>query len=221
MSPEGEIPRLVLRLEARYGRTETRGRYDPLDELVSCILSQHTTDATSFPTFDALKAALPTWEALVEAGEEEVERLIRRAGLARSKARSIVGSLRLIRDRFGEYSLEPLRSMSDSEAREFLVSLPGVGQKTAAIVLCFALERDVVPVDTHVYRVSKRLGLLPEPCDESKAHRVLDAAMPAGCAYRFHMATIAHGRATCRARGPRCGECVLASDCPSCGMESR
>lgn len=219
MSSEGEIPRLVVRLEAHYGRAETRGRYDPLDELVSCILSQHTTDATSFPTFDRLKVALPTWDAIEMAGVEGVERLIRRAGLAKSKARSIVGSLRAIRDRFGEFTLEPLRSMSDQDAREFLVSLPGVGEKTAAIVLCFALDRDVVPVDTHVYRVSKRLGLIPERCDASGAHRVLDEAMPAGWAYRFHMAAIAHGRATCRARRPRCAECVIADVCPSRGME--
>ncbi len=220
MSSAGEIPRLVARLEAQYGRVETRGRYDPLDELVSCILSQHTTDATSFPTFDALKAALPTWEAMVAAGVDGVEALIRRAGLSKAKARSIVGSLQAIFAKFGDYTLEPLRSWPDRDAREFLVSLPGVGEKTAAIVLCFALERDVVPVDTHVYRVSKRLGLVPKSCNESKAHRVLDEAMPAGWAYRFHMATISHGRATCRARRPLCAACVIADSCPSRGMES-
>lgn len=204
---------MLTTLEDVYGRAEYVRRFDPLDELVSCILSQHTTDATSYPTFEHLRRSVPAWDDVEALGVEGLAEIIRPAGLALQKARSIVGCLKAIRERFGSYSLDELSVLSDDEARAILESLPGVGPKTAAIVLCFAFGRDVVPVDTHVYRVSWRLGFISEGVGEAKAHPLLDRAVPKGLAFRFHMALIAHGRATCRARNPACVRCVVAASC--------
>lgn len=209
------VPELVEILEEKYGRFEYGPRFDPVSELISCVLSQHTTDAISFPTFDRLIEILPTWEQVAEASLEELTGIIQPVGLARQKARTIHACLAFMKATFGDYTLEPLREMSDSDARALLVSIPGVGEKTAAITLCFALGRDVVPVDTHVYRVCQRLGLIPATMDAGRAHAHLDAVTPRGYAYRLHMATITHGRAVCRARFPSCATCALSSRCPS------
>ena len=209
------LPDLVENLEGRYGRAEYAQRLDPTSELVSCILSQHTTDAISFPTFYRLREMLPTWEEIVEVGEGRVAEIIKPAGLANQKARTILGCLKMIHQRFGSYSLGELDGLSDREAGKFLESMPGVGPKTSAIVLCFAFGRNVVPVDTHVYRVAVRLGIVPKEVSEAKAHPYLDARIPEGMAFRFHMALIAHGRAVCKARRPQCAECPLRDQCPS------
>ncbi len=210
--PPEKVVALVERLEAQYGQAAREAVSDPLEELVSCILSQHTTDVTSFPTYDRLRERFPTWKSMEAAGEPTIADVIRKAGLANQKARSIYRCLVAIREHFGSHTLSPLLAMTTPDARQFLESLPGVGPKTAAIVLCFALGRDVVPVDTHVYRVAMRLGLTP-PVGEAKAHPVLDARCPPGYAFRLHMALIAHGRATCKAPVPRCPECVVAEFC--------
>jgi endonuclease-3 len=209
------LPELVEKLEGKYGRAEYAQRFDPTSELVSCILSQHTTDAISFPTFYRLREMLPSWEAVVEAGEGRIAEIIKPAGLANQKARTILGCLRMIYQRFGSYSLADLKELSNREASAFLQSMPGVGPKTASIVLCFAFGRNVVPVDTHVYRVAVRLGVVPTEVSEAKAHPYLDARIPDGMAFRFHMALIAHGRAVCKARRPQCSECLLRDQCPS------
>lgn len=205
---------LVERLEAAYGSPDPTPRFEPLDELVCCILSQHTADANSFPAFHRLRAAFPDWAAMETAGEEVITEHIRSAGLARQKARSIVGCLREIRRATGGYTLEPLRSMPLGEARAWLERLPGVGPKTASIVLCFALGMPAIPVDTHVHRLCRRLGIVGERVGADAAHDLLLAVVPPDLAFRFHMALIAHGRAVCRARRPRCSACVVADLCP-------
>lgn len=204
---------LVERLEARYGRPRHIARFDPMEELVSCILSQHTTDANSFPAFTRLRERYPEWQDVVDAGPEGVADAIRNAGLANQKSRSILGCLARIREELGDYSLEPLRKMPTLEARAWLMRLPGVGPKTASIVLCFAMGRETVPVDTHVYRVSRRLGLFDGTVNENQAHDVLLGMVPADLAYRFHTALIQHGRVICRAPTPRCEVCPVADLC--------
>ena len=190
-------------------------RFSPMDELISCILSQHTSDANSFPTFTKLLEAFPTWEKVVEAGPELVASVIQGAGLSNQKSKAIVGSLNLIDDKFGDYTLDPLRFWPTDEARKWLETLPGVGPKTASIVLCFALGKHAIPVDTHVFRVSWRLGVIPKEIGENKAHDVLLKIVPEDLAFRYHTALIQHGRKTCTARSPKCGVCVFASNCPS------
>ncbi|MBV6504040.1 MAG: Endonuclease III [Fimbriimonadales bacterium] len=202
-------------LEAEYGVTEHYVRMDPMDELVSCILSQHTSDANSFPTFFALRTKYPDWSEIAKLKPTTLADEIRSAGLANQKAKAILATLREIKSRVGDYSLELLHAMDTDTALEWLCSLPGVGPKTAAIVMCFSFGRPVVPVDTHVHRVSKRLGLTDEKTSEAQAHRILRQLIRPELAFRFHVALIEHGRRTCKARTPLCGECVLRRFCPS------
>lgn len=203
---------LLSRLESCYGKPADRPRTDPVDELVSCILSQHTTDATSFPTFDYLKKKMPAWDDVVEAGPEKLAEVIRRAGLANQKARTILSCLNQIKSEKG-YSLDHLAGMEPKDARDWLTKLPGVGPKTASIVLCFSFGMGVVPVDTHVFRVAWRVGLIPEGMDANKAHDVLLGVVRAEDAFRFHMDLIVHGRGTCKAPLPDCSACPVTDLC--------
>ncbi|SRR5579884_2227824 len=207
------IETILERLEALYGIPKWHPRLDPLDELISCILSQHTSDVNSLRAFERLQQKFPTWEAVAEAPTDEVADAIRIGGLADSKAPRIQAVLRAIEGRHGAMTLDFLEAMSDQEARNYLMSLPGVGPKTAAIVLCFALGRPVLPVDTHVFRVAWRLGLIDKKIGEAKAHDALQALVPADKIYRFHIALITHGRQICKAPIPRCEVCPLTDLC--------
>ena len=207
------VEEMLSRLECANGPSPEWKGSEPVAELVSCILSQHTTDATSFPTFDHLREVYPTWDAVVDAGPEELAHIIRRAGLANQKAKTILSCLIRIREQFGEYSLQSLASMPALDARNWLTSLPGVGPKTASIVLCFSFGMGVVPVDTHVFRVAQRLGIIPQKMNANKAHdALLDLVRPED-AYRFHMQLIVHGRKTCKAQRPGCGSCPIRDLC--------
>ena len=188
-------------------------RFDPMEELVSCILSQHTTDASSFPAFTKLRETFSDWHDVVDAGPERLADVIRGAGLANQKSKNIIGTLALIKERTGDYSLESLRALSTIEARSWLMSLPGVGPKTASIVLCFAMGREAIPVDTHVYRVSWRLGLIAEEVGENKAHDLLMKFVPGDLAFRYHTALIQHGRMVCKAPLPLCEACPVTDRC--------
>lgn len=207
------IRRLVEALEQEYGTGDERQRLDPMDELISCILSQHTSDAASFPTFFRLRERFPSWEQVARLDERRLANEIRGAGLANQKARSIRAVLRELRKRFGTYTLEPLRQMEMEDARRFLVSLPGVGPKTAAIVLCFGFGLPAIPVDTHVFRVAWRLGLIDKQIGAERAHDLLQRMVAPDLAYRFHVALIRHGRRTCHARKPACENCVVRRRC--------
>ncbi len=207
------IRELVECLEGVYGRPRMISRFDPMEELVSCILSQHTTDASSFPAFTKLRETYPDWHDVVEGGPERLADVIRGAGLANQKSKNIIGSLKGIKERTGDYSLESLRALSTLDARAWLMSLPGVGPKTASIVLCFAMGREAIPVDTHVYRVSWRLGLIPEDVGENKAHDLLLKLVPGDLAFRFHTSFIQHGRMICRAPLPVCDACPVRDRC--------
>lgn len=207
------VRKAVEDLEEIYGREDYAPRYEPLDELISCILTQHTTDATAFPTFDALREKYSEWRSIAALRPETLADEIRKVGLANQKARSISGVLAEVHRRNGAYTLEPLRGMPMEEARQWLRSLPGVGPKTAAIVLAFAFGLPAIPVDTHVFRVSWRLGLIDKSIGEAKAHDVLARMVPADLAFRFHVAFIRHGRQTCKAPRPLCPKCPLRRRC--------
>jgi endonuclease-3 len=215
-APEHQYARTALvlaRLEARYGVAEWCPRNVAVDELIACILSQHTSDVNSLRAFAKLKSAYNDWETVIEAPSSEVADVIRCGGLANSKARCIQDVLRRIRDREGRISLDCLDAMTDEQARAYLVDLPGVGPKTAAIVLSFALGRPVMPVDTHIFRVSWRLGLIEKKIGEARAHDALQAQVDPSNVYRFHVALITHGRQVCKAPTPRCGDCPLTDVC--------
>jgi endonuclease-3 len=186
---------------------------DPVSTLVNTILSQNTNDVNRDTAYKRLRDRFPTWEMVREAPEEEVVEAIRPAGLGPTKAPRIQGALRRITEQEEEINLDFLRDMSTEEARRWLTDLPGVGPKTAAIVLCFALGKPAFPVDTHVHRVSGRLGLIPKDTSRAKAHEILESIVPQDAYYAFHLNLIAHGRAICHSRNPECERCVLQEDC--------
>lgn len=199
-------------LEEEYGRKHWK-RHDGMDELISCILSQSTTDANRDRGFSALKAQYPTWSDVHHAIEDELVETIRPAGLANTKAPYIQGSLATIFEERGEYNIDFIEEMPVPEAKKWLQNLPGVGPKTAAIVLCFGYNRPAFPVDTHVHRTGKRIGLLPPKISANKAHEHMEAIVPDEEFYAFHLQLIYHGRAICKARNPQCEECPIKQHC--------
>lgn len=209
-----DLSELLDRLEREYGRHRFIARFDPLEELICCILSQSSSDSSSFPAFTRLRAAYPDWADMEAAPPDGIKALIASAGLANQKTKAIQGTLQMIRERFGEHSLAELRGWPLMEAREWLMTLPGVGLKTASIVLCFSFGRDAIPVDTHVHRVGQRLQIIPKSQDANRAHDGLLKTVPEGEAYRFHALLIQHGRKCCTARSPRCGDCPIQDLCP-------
>lgn len=201
------------RLDEEYGALAWRPHGDPLGSLVLTILSQHTSDRNSERAYDNLRRVFPSWDAVCEAPIREVADAIRAGGLADQKAPRIQSVLRDIRARAGRTSLEFLRDLPTDEAKVYLQSFHGVGPKTAACVLMFSLGRPVLPVDTHVFRVSHRLGLIPKRLGEARAHDALQSQLPAERVYPFHVHMIRHGRRVCVAQRPRCSICVLRPRC--------
>ncbi len=201
------------RLAEAYGEPEWEPHHRPVAELVNTILSQNTNDNNRDVAYAQLRERFPTWEAVMEAPEEELLEAIRPAGLGPSKAPRIQAALRRIQEERGELRMDFLREMSLDEAREWLLAVKGVGPKTAAIVLLFALGRPAFPVDTHVHRVSRRVGLIPPKTSRTKAHTLLEARVPEELYYPFHIELIRHGRELCVARAPQCGACILNDIC--------
>lgn len=208
---------IIERLDAEYGTLPWRPSGDPVAELVLTLLSQNTSDSNSGRAFIRLLNAFPDYESLLDADVKRIEKAIQPGGLAPTKAPRLQAMLREVWSRRGSLDLEFLADMPLDEAREWLTSLPGVGKKTAACVLLFALGRPALPVDTHVHRVAKRLGLVPEKSTPDQATDLLEAMLKPKQVYQFHIQLIKHGRRTCSARNPKCDECPLASGCPAAG----
>ena len=204
-------------LRRQYGEPARSLPMPPIDELVMTILSQHTSDVNTERAFASLRAAFPTWDAVIEASDARVADAIRSGGLADIKAPRIRKALRDVRERIGGYDLSFLARLPVAEARAWLTALHGVGPKTASCVLLFSLDRPALPVDIHVHRVTLRLGLIPVRTTAERAHTMLEALVPVGETYAAHMLLIRHGRATCVARRPRCSACVLVQCCPVAG----
>ncbi len=184
-----------------------------IEELVRTILSQNTNDQNSHRAYSNLRKRFPTWAKVAEAQPEDLARTIRVAGLARQKSRVLQEILRRIRREQGRYSIQRVCNKPMNEAREYLLSFKGVGEKTAACVLLFACEKPAFPVDTHILRVSRRLGWLDPRGSGSQAHRFFQMRVPAEKIYSLHLNIIAHGRAICKARKPECETCCLKSRC--------
>ena len=202
-------------LSSSYGRPRPH-RTDPLDSLIQTVLSQNTSDVNSERAFASLKCVFPTWERAAAARPEAIERAIRSGGLARTKSRRILELLAAVRRLEGRLDLRALQQLDASEAEARLRGLPGVGPKTRACVLLFALGKHAFPVDTHVQRVTRRLGLVDEKTSAERAHEILGPAVPRGRALDLHLNLIRLGRELCRARAPRCVACTLRRLCPAC-----
>jgi endonuclease-3 len=200
-------------LKEKYGEPTWRQYLPPVDELVCTILSQSTSDGNRDKGFYALKAQYPDWESVMDAPEADVIAAIRPAGLANQKGPRIQAALRTVYEDQGEISLDFLNDLSLDEAKQWLVGIKGVGPKTAAIILLFAFNRPAFPVDTHVHRISKRLGLIGPKVTADKAHKILENAGRPETYYAMHLNLIRHGRETCTARNPKCDDCVLQNIC--------
>ena len=208
----------IERLEVSYGRPNRQNREDPLDELILTILSQNTTDVNSLRAYRSLKERFPGWEEAWEAGPEAIEELIRVGGLARTKSQNIHRILgELLRSERG-LDLGYLSDLDDDAAMEELTSMKGVGSKTAACVLIFSLDKMVFPVDTHIHRIAKRWGSVPQKASREGTQVILNRLLPREMRYHGHLLIIEHGRRTCKARKPMCGSCPLNDDCPRLGL---
>ena len=207
------------RLAGVYGEPRWRAHLDPISELVSTILSQNTNDVNRDRAFGRLRERFPTWEAVRDADASEVKAAIAVAGLANHKGPAIQRALRYIAERTlpgtgqGDLSLEFLRGLPVEEAKAWLTAIKGVGPKTAAIVLLFSLGMPAFPVDTHVHRVTGRLGLIGPKVSREQAHVILEDLLPQELYYAFHLNVIRHGREVCAARTPRCDACALSDIC--------
>ena len=212
----GLVEVVLERLGERYEHPSWAGpRLDAVSELVLTILSQNTADTNSFRAFTALRARYASWADVLAAPTDELEEVLRPGGLAPTKSRRIQAVLAEVHDATnGSWDLSFLGAWPLEEARRWLVELPGIGRKTAAIVLLFGFGRPALPVDTHVHRVALRLGLIPPRTDVERAHLVLEAALLPDEMYPFHVELIRHGRDTCRAPRPICGLCPLTDVCP-------
>ena len=196
-----------------FGEPIWRNPLPAIDELVSTILSQNTNDVNRDRAFDSLRAKFPTWEAVRDAKEKEVIEAIRVAGLANQKGPRMQQVLRAITEERGSLDLQFLAEMPIEEARAWLTKFNGVGPKTAAIVLCFSLGMPAFPVDTHVYRVTGRLGLRPEKMTVEQAHPYLESVFPLETYYAAHLNIIRLGREVCNARKPNCPQCPVNKLC--------
>jgi len=213
--------KIIDRLISEYGSREWQPHDSPLNVLVQTILSQNTSDTNSRRAFRSLRASFPRWEDVVSAEVHKIANAIKSGGLGEIKAGRIKQALGEIQRKRGSLELDFLNELPLDAAREWLKQLPGVGTKTANCVFLFSLGRPALPVDTHIFRVAKRLGLIEAETTVEKAHRRLESLVPPDKIYPFHMLMIEHGRRVCKARRPRCDDCALRRLCQYPGPGQR
>jgi endonuclease-3 len=210
-----KIEEIIPLLEKEYGVRHWYPDKDPISVVVQTILSQNTSDVNSKRAFEMLLADFESWEAVVNANVNDIAQSIKSGGLATIKAKRIKMALKKIREAQGSLDLSFLGRLSLPEAKAYLQHLPGVGPKTASCVLLFSLGKPALPVDTHVFRVAKRLGLIDSRVFPAQAHDLLESQIPPHSIYQFHIHMIEHGRRVCHARRPRCHQCMLNRGCPA------
>jgi endonuclease III len=201
------------RLRVAYGQPNWRPYYSPMDELILTFLSQNTSDLNSGRAFAALKARYGDWQAALDAPMEELAETIRSGGLAYQKAPRIQKALRRIKEERGEFDLDFLGEMPVEDAMRWLTSFDGIGHKTASIVMLFCFNQPAFPVDTHVGRVTRRLGLAGPKDNEEKIKGLWERLAPPEWYYPLHLNLIRHGRQVCHAGRPECGRCALIDLC--------
>ena len=208
-----KIKKVMALLSKAYGRQEPFAKDDPVDVLIRTVLSQNTTDKNSLKAFAQLKIAFKSWDDTLAADAGKIAAVIRHAGLEHIKAKRIKEILAEIKRREDRITLSFLNIFTVKDGLEYLESLKGVGPKTAACVLLFSFGKSVMPVDTHIFRVAKRLGLIGENIDIEEAHKVLTNIVPKHLIYEFHLGIIEHGRRTCKSQTPKCGVCCIYGLC--------
>lgn len=204
---------IIQNLERAYGVPHNERASDPLDMLIAIILSQATSDTNSHRTFAALKKRFPTWDKALRARTETIADTIRAGGLANQKAAVIKGVLRQLKDEHGTLELNFLHDFDAKDAAAYLLQFRGIGPKTIACTLLFACRKDVFPLDTHIFRILRRVGLIPQKCTDARAHQIMDAVVPRGKFYSLHVNLVRHGRTLCRPRDPLCEKCPIVEYC--------
>jgi len=210
---KAKIKRINALLEREYGIPKRERKADLLDVLVQTILSQNTNDQNRDRAYQRLKSQFPRWGDILNGKRRVVVEALRPGGLARQKAKRIVDILQWLRKREGKVSLTFLKRMGEEEIKETLGGLKGIGPKTVHCLLLFGLGREAFPVDTHILRVGKRLGFIPEEINAEKAHSWMIPLVPKGKALSLHLNLISHGRFVCKAKKPQCADCVLKKEC--------
>ena len=213
MKIQDKIKKIMALLGKTYGRPEPFTKDDPVDVLIRTVLSQNTTDKNSLKAFAQLKIVFKSWDEALADDARKIIAVIRHAGLEHIKAKRIKEILAEIKRREERITLSFLNIFTVKDASEYLESLKGVGPKTAACVLLFSFGKSVMPVDTHIFRVTKRLGLIAGNIDIEEAHKVLTNIVPKHLIYEFHLGIIEHGRRTCKSQTPKCGVCVVYGLC--------
>ena len=208
-----KIKRLSDLLEKGYGKKVWKVQADPLSVLLETILSQNTSDNNSHKAFSHLRSKFKNWDEVRKAKVKKIADTIRLGGLASIKALRIKNILVQIYEENHNLNLSFLKRWRTNKVRSWLQRFKGVGDKTIACVLLFSLKRPAMPVDTHVLRVSKRLGLVPQKSDATKAEAILERLVPKNLIYQFHLNLIAHGRMVCKEANPNCPDCVLLENC--------
>jgi endonuclease-3 len=212
MAAEKDIKNIIKLLKAGYEIRDWTTNMKPIDVLVGTILSQNTTDKNSIRAYHNLVGKYKNWNRVMNADVNEIADTIRSGGLPMIKAKRIQATLREIKKRTGKLDLDSLHDMNKDEATEFLISLHGVGPKTAAVVLAFCFGKATIAVDTHIHRVVNRLGITHEKTPE-KTQKKLNEIIPDELKNDFHLLIIEHGRSVCKSQNPRCRECVLNKIC--------
>jgi len=209
-----KIRHILRALERRFGNPTWHGPSDPLDDLIKTVLSQNTNDRNRDRAYDRLKERFPTWEKVLTAQTQTIAKAIRVGGLGNQKSTRIKALLAWLKHTYGELSLDPICDMDFDEALGTYGHLKGVGVKTVAVVLMFACGKDIFPVDTHVHRVCRRLGLVPMKTTAEKTFHLMRDHVPRGKSYSLHLNMIALGRQLCHPRNPHCDDCPVLTSCP-------
>lgn len=227
MATQGFAPfvrEIAYHLKERYGNFAHYNKSNPLDEILFIICSLKTDEKKYQSTFRSLKAAFPTFNALSQATHAEIAEAIEAGGLYNQKATTLRTLIDAIIMRFGNLTLSPLRSMPDEACEEFLVSLPGIGRKTARCVMMYSLNREVFPVDTHCWRIANRLGWVTwkkrDVCCRQPDMDRLQELIPPDLRFSLHVNMVSHGREICTPANPKCHLCPIAKFCPRIGVES-
>jgi endonuclease-3 len=210
MNKANQICRL---LDRAYGRRKFQPHNPPLDELILTVLSQNTSGKNCIRAYESLRERFPSWEDVMQADVRDLEDSIKIGGLGEVKANRIKKILQRIFAETGSLDISWLAEKGVDQAREWLMSFEGVGYKTAACVMLFSFGLPALPVDTHVRRLSERIGLVRTGLSDARLHEELSLIIPAEQVYSFHLNMVEHGRRVCRATHPKCGECVLAGEC--------
>ncbi len=213
------INEIIERLETAFGQPNWQGRGKPLGSLILTMLSQSTNDNNRDLAYKRLKERFPDWHAVMNAPASDIADAIRPAGLGNQKSVRIKNVLRWVFDTYGTFDLEFLCDADPQETIDTFLQLKGVGIKTISVVLMFTCGVDIFPVDTHVHRICKRLGLVPLNSSAEKTHYAMQPQVPEGKSYSLHMNFLRLGRTLCKAQTPKCPQCPLNDICPSAQLD--